>query len=182
MRIAICALFAVAALSAVPASAQQYFTATLQGSQEVPPNGGTGSGFGCFTLNTDGTLDYDVSYMGLSTPETGAHIHGPAPVGLNAGVVFAFALGTPKVGTFGPLTPQQVSDLTNGLYYVNIHTTMYPGGEIRGQITATASNCTVPTEEKTWGAIKALYELTGFAPVRVENQGTGARPKGRAPV
>jgi len=51
-----------------------------------------------------------------------------------------------------------VSDLTNGLYYVNIHTTTVPGGELRGQITATASNCTVPVEESTWGAVKSLYE------------------------
>jgi hypothetical protein len=25
-------------------------------------------------------------------------------------------------------------DLLNGMYYINIHTATYPGGEIRGQI------------------------------------------------
>jgi hypothetical protein len=160
MRIAIGALLicAVAAVFAVPASAQQYFVATLQSSQEVPPNPSTATGFGCFVLNPDNTLDYNMSFAGLSTAQTGAHIHGPANPGQNAGVVFGFALGSPVIGTFGPLTAQQVSDLTNGLYYVNIHTTMYPGGEIRGQILSTATNCTVPVEEKSWGAIKSLYE------------------------
>lgn len=160
MRIAIRAfvVVAVVALAAAPALAQQYFVATLQGSQEVPPNSSTASGFACFTLNTDGTLDYQVEYTGLSSAETGAHIHGPAPAGVNAGVVFPFALGTPKIGTFGPLTAQQVSDLTNGLYYVNVHTVEIPGGEIRGQIGAVASNCSVPVEESTWGAVKSLYE------------------------
>jgi hypothetical protein len=160
MRIAICAIVvvAVAALAVAPVTAQEYFVATLEGSQEVPPNGSTATGFACFTLNSDGTLDYAVEYAGLSSAETGAHIHGAAPPGVNAGVIFAFPLGTPKVGTFGPLTPQQISDLNDGLYYVNIHTTNIPGGEIRGQIGATASNCSVPVEESTWGTVKSLYE------------------------
>ena len=160
MRIAIGALLicAVAAVIAVPASAQQYFIATLQSSQEVPPNPSTALGFGCFVLNPDNTLDYNVSFSGLSSAQTGAHIHGPAAAGVNGGVVFAFALGSPMIGTFGPLTAPQVSDLTNGLYYVNVHTTTYGPGEIRGQILATGTNCTVPVEEKSWGAIKSLYE------------------------
>jgi hypothetical protein len=37
--------------------------------------------------------------------------------------------------------------------YINIHSTTFPGGEIRGQILAT-----VPAEESSWGAIKELYD------------------------
>jgi hypothetical protein len=92
----------VAMLCAVPLSAQQYFHAAIEGTREVPPSGSLATGLGCFTLNPDSTLDYQVSYAGLSGLETAAHIHGPAPAGVNAGVVFPFALGTPKVGTFGP--------------------------------------------------------------------------------
>ena len=32
------------------------------------------------------------------------------------------------------ITPTQASDMMNGLWYVNLHTTAYPTGEIRGQL------------------------------------------------
>ena len=31
-------------------------------------------------------------------------------------------------------TAPQMADLQNGLYYVNVHTSLFPGGEIRGQL------------------------------------------------
>jgi hypothetical protein len=34
----------------------------------------------------------------------------------------------------GTLTPAQVTDMQNGMMYVNVHTSTYPNGEIRGQI------------------------------------------------
>ncbi|MEJ2719540.1 MAG: CHRD domain-containing protein [bacterium] len=160
MKNAICisVVITFALLFTAPASAQQYFQASINGAQEVPPTASPATGLGCFTLNTDNTLDYQVSYTGLLGVETGAHIHGPAPIGVNAAAVFPFALGTPKAGTFGPLTAQQASDLSNGLYYVNIHTTVFASGEIRGQILTSGSPCSVPTEHTTWGAIRALYQ------------------------
>jgi hypothetical protein len=149
---------AVVVLLAGPASALQPLKAVLNGAQVVPPTGSPAMGLGCFTLNADNTLDYLVSYSGLLAAETGAHIHGPAPAGVNAGVQFALPLGTPKMGILGPLTAQQASDLSSGLYYVQIHTTMFPGGEIRGQILVDETSCVLATEETTWGGVKALYE------------------------
>lgn len=35
------------------------------------------------------------------------------------------------------ITPAQVAQLKAGLYYVNIHSTTFPGGEVRGQIVDT---------------------------------------------
>jgi hypothetical protein len=139
--------------------AQTHFVATIDGNQEVPPSGSPGTGLGCFTLNANNTLDYEVSFSGLLGTETAAHIHGPAPMGVNAGVQFGFALGSPKIGTFGPLTAAQAIDLLNGHYYVNIHSTLFPGGEIRGQILTSGDPCTLPVEPSTWGAIKALYDV-----------------------
>jgi hypothetical protein len=146
------------ALFAPSAFAQTHFDAVIEGAQEVPPVATPASGYGCFTLNADNTLDYQISFSGLIGVETGAHIHGPAPAGANGGVQFPFALGSPKVGTFGPLTAAQAADLSNGLYYVNIHTTAFPGGEIRGQILTSGVPCVVKSEETTWGAVKALYQ------------------------
>jgi hypothetical protein len=151
-------VIAVSTLFAPSVTAQQYFQAVINGAQEVPPSGSPATGFACFVLNADNTLDYLVSYNGLTGVEAAAHIHGPAPAGINAAVVFPFAVGSPKIGTFGPLTAAQVADLSGGLYYVNIHSTLFPGGEIRGQILLSGESCATPTEETTWGAVKSLYE------------------------
>jgi hypothetical protein len=136
-----------------PASAQDY-SAALDGLQEVPPNASPASGSGLFNLDGDNVLTYNISFSGLVAPETGAHIHGPGSEGVNAPVVFSLPAGSPKIGFVGPLTAAQAADLNAGLYYVNIHSSTYPGGEIRGQILATA----VPVENSSWGAIKGLFD------------------------
>jgi hypothetical protein len=64
-----------------------------------------------------------------------AHIHGPAAVGANAGVVVPFKapVTSPITGT-ATLTDAQMADLEAGKYYANVHTAANPGGEIRGQL------------------------------------------------
>jgi len=66
---------------------------------------------------------------------TAGHFHGPAMPGVNAGVVLPFKgnLVSPVVGT-ATLTPEQVTVLEDGKWYVNLHTAAHPGGEIRGQL------------------------------------------------
>jgi hypothetical protein len=110
------------------------FHADIDGGQEVPPVGTPATGQGSFQLLADGTLQFKISYSGLLSPETAAHIHGPAPPGMNAGVLFPLPAGNPKFGTTPVLTGVQRTHLQNGQLYVNIHTTGNPGGEIRGQI------------------------------------------------
>jgi hypothetical protein len=78
-------------------------------------------------------LSYHITYTGLSSNETAAHIHGFAPPGMNAGVLFALPPGTPKIGSVG-VTPAQATNIANGLTYANIHTQNFGGGEIRGQL------------------------------------------------
>lgn len=91
-----------------------------------------------------GTVAYSGSFAGLVGPSTVAHIHGPAPLGMNAGVILPLNVvpGSPPTGgTFnggGTLTAPQVNDLVNGLLYVNVHSAALPGGEIRGQLTPVA--------------------------------------------
>jgi hypothetical protein len=153
------AVLTLAAFIPTLATGQTYFKAVIDGAQEVPPTPSPGTGLGCFMLDANNMLHYEVSYTGMMGAETAAHIHGPAPIGANAGVVFPFALGTPKIGSFGPLTAVEVADLSNGLYYVNIHSQIFPGGEIRGQILTSGSPCTVPVENRTWGVIKSIYDV-----------------------
>ena len=92
------------------------------------------SGVGYVHIDTDlNTLDYNFSFMNLSSAETASHIHGPAPPGVGAGVKHGLALGTPKIGTWNYAESDE-ADILAGLMYVNIHSTNHPGGEIRGQI------------------------------------------------
>jgi len=108
------------------------YVATLTPGEEVPP-AAESQGKGAFEMKLDiktNELTWKLSHSGLTGPATMAHIHGPAAKGANAGVV------VPLVGTEGKakLTQAQYGDLAAGLYYVNVHSAKYPGGEIRGQL------------------------------------------------
>ena len=153
MKLAKPFLFCLALLCAGTAAAQD-FQADLEGSQVVGPVVTGASGIGTFTLDGSKVLSYSITFEGLESAETGAHIHGAAPIGVNAGVLYVLPLGSPKNGTIGPLTPQEEADLKEGLWYVQIHTTGNPGGELRGQILPQL----VPTEPTTWGRVKRLFD------------------------
>lgn len=114
--------------------------AAIDPAQEVPPSPVGGVGFGLFNINTQtNTLDYYISVQGLSAPETAAHIHGVARHGANAGVLHALPPGNPKVGVWNYPAALE-SALLDGLMYVNVHTTAFPGGETRGQISSYVSS------------------------------------------
>jgi CHRD domain/PEP-CTERM motif len=117
------------------------FTATLDGSQQVPPNASIATGFGTVVLDdVADTMKVDLSWQNLTGPALAAHIHGPGAVGTNAAILFPFT-DVPAVMSGSipeqtiPITPAQIADLEAGLYYMNIHTAMFPLGEIRGQLT-----------------------------------------------
>jgi hypothetical protein len=128
------------ALSAGVASAQSTFEALLSGLNETTPNASPATGFGTVVLNAAQTqITVDESWSGLLASATASHIHGPAGVGTNAAVMFPFT-GVPAA-TSGSIpqqvfaiTPTEVAYLQSGLLYMNIHTSVFPGGEIRGQL------------------------------------------------
>ena len=117
------------------------YHALLSSGQEVPPR--RSSAIGVFTGTYDKTTNlfhYELSFTALIGDETAAHIHGPAEKAENAGVLFGIVnpgddeLGSPKFGFLGPFTEDERDALNRGLLYINVHSTMFPGGEIRGQI------------------------------------------------
>ena len=112
------------------------FSATLAGTNEVPPKTTAGAGTATATLDTaTKMLAYDVEYAGLSGPATAAHFHGPAEPGANAGVVVPFQPPASPIKGTATLTDAQMSDLMAGKWYANVHTAANPAGEIRGQLT-----------------------------------------------
>jgi len=113
---------------------QRTLVADLRGAQEVPPVVTNAYGAGRFVVDTGAkTVTYHISFHGLSSAETAAHIHGAAGPGVNTGIKHNLGVGNPKVGVWN-YDPADEADILAGLMYVNIHTVNFPGGEIRGQI------------------------------------------------
>jgi hypothetical protein len=113
--------------------------AVLDGGQEVPPVPTPAAGIGLFTINPNtNTVGYYIAYAGLTSAETGAHIHGFSLPGAAAGVKVPLPAGNPKVGSF--VYPEADEEkYIDGLSYVNIHTVNFGGGEIRGQIVSSVN-------------------------------------------
>jgi hypothetical protein len=142
MKTSITTMFAVGVLAGnlVMASAAVadtvIFKTELKASNEVPPNNSKATGlaeasFDTVTKNFSAT----VTFSGLSGPAIGAHLHGPGEPGKNAGIVLPFNFVLSPIKLSATLTDTQAADLIAGKWYVNIHTQLNPGGEIRGQLT-----------------------------------------------
>lgn len=140
-----------------------YFTADLSGANEVPANASPGTGLAKFELDTEAhTLRLNVSFSGLLGTTTAAHIHcctaEPAnvgvattvpnfagfPLGVTAGV-YDIVLDLTAESSFNPDfiaahggIAGAESELTSGIIagesYLNIHTSAFRAGEIRGTL------------------------------------------------
>jgi hypothetical protein len=122
---------------------------TLSGLQEVPANSsaGTATFIGTYNDATD-SLIYTITFSGLSSNVTAAHFHA-GPPGISAPVLIGRPLFPTGVtsGTFKDtlkLTASQEDSLKKGLFYFNIHTTNFPGGEIRAQIFLQDASFVIP--------------------------------------
>jgi len=115
--------------------------ATLTGGGEVPPNDSPATGLMQGTFDTDtNTLEWTVTYSGLSGAPIGAHFHGPVSyLGLTPEENAPIQVGTPgnlasPFHGVAKIDDTQAKDLKDGRYYFNLHSTKIPGGEIRGPV------------------------------------------------
>jgi hypothetical protein len=119
---------------------------SLDNGQEVPPTVSSATGRGTVVVDsTTGLIIAGVvTYTGLTTNATLTHIHTGA-AGVNGGIRVNFSPATATAGTATvtdpstPVTSQDLTDLTAGNTYFNVHTGMFGGGEIRGQIAITTT-------------------------------------------
>jgi hypothetical protein len=144
-----------------------HLSATLQGYQEVPSISTTGTATFTADVAPDGqSVDWAVTYSGLEGNITQSHIHfGQRSVNGGISVFLCTNLGNGPAGTqtcpgphegtysgtfgpsnvIGPATQgisagewdELISAIDAGKAYANIHSTTWPGGEIRAQLNET---------------------------------------------
>ncbi len=119
-------------------SAQQKFLANLSGLQQVPATSSTAKGVAVVTLNADeAKATITITYSGLSSAVTAIHIHGNAAPGQNAAEIFTVGGASGTSGTITTtinLTRTRLGALRRQRLYFDVHTNIFPDGEIRGQI------------------------------------------------
>jgi hypothetical protein len=165
-------------------SAVLVYRADLSAANEVPTNVSAGTGFGIFTIDDVlNTMQVAITFSGLSGTTTASHLHCCAPSGSNAGVATqvptfsGFPLGvtsgvyshlfdltltstynptfvTSHGGTAASAEAALLAGIASQQSYLNIHSTVVPGGEIRGQLLA------VP-EPGTWAMMILGFGLAG---------------------
>lgn len=110
----------------------------LEGSNEVPPVATTASGTCRAHADKDSGVWSLVCTHNVQNP-TAAHIHS-GPPGSIGPVVFDLGDGTSPIKVQDMTTPEIIDSVLEGDFYVNVHSTAFPGGEIRGPIKGCGSN------------------------------------------
>lgn len=163
------------------AEAAVTYKSVLSGANEVPPNASPATGEATIVIDGD-LLTLTTSFSGLLAPTTVAHIHcctaptgGVAtqvpsfpgfPSGVTAGS-YSQTFDLSLASTFNPsfvfgypnLETAKLAFLTglaDGTAYLNIHTSAFPGGEIRGSFSA------VP-EPSAWAVMILGFGAAGAA-------------------
>ncbi|MGH6995049.1 MAG: CHRD domain-containing protein [Stellaceae bacterium] len=137
-------VFALAALACVAwagtaTAAPVKFRAQLTGAEQVPPV--TTKGKGTADLTWDAStrvVTWHINYSGLSSPATMSHFH----IGANGAkcggpvAIWLTKKGSPVKSPItgkATLTPEQAQQFEAGEWYINVHSTDHPAGEICGQ-------------------------------------------------
>jgi CHRD domain len=125
----------------VAAAAGRPFSTTLTGAAEVPgPGDPDASGQASITLKQGaGQICFDLSWANVDGTVIAAHIHvgdatsaGPVVVGLFSGAFGGTAASSGCVAADQNLIKTIRKDPAN--YYVNVHSSVFPAGAIRGQL------------------------------------------------
>jgi len=141
--IALCAVLSILLASTSGFASTFTYNVILNGLQEAPANNSTA--FGSATITVDdivNSVSVVLSFSGLATNASAAHIHCCVAPGNNASVVIPFTtFPTATLGsysnTFNNISVANINGIIAGQAYINIHDAMFPRGEIRGLINNT---------------------------------------------
>ena len=134
----------------------------LQASQEVPPTDSTATG-NCTADLADNAASVFVQCTHDVDQLTDIHLHA-APPGVDGPAIFNYPLTSSFSGTT-PLSPRLIADFAAGFLYVNVHSTDYDTGEIRGQLIgppAPSHVAAIPTASE-WALLIMALTLTALA-------------------
>jgi CHRD domain len=140
--VAALATVAMLAVGAPALAAGRPLSAALTGAAEVPgPGDADASGTALITLNEgQGEVCFNLDWAGIDGTVVAAHIH-VGPAGVAGGIVvplFAGAfLGTGSAsGCISGVSEELIKAIRQDPagYYVNIHSTVFPAGAVRGQL------------------------------------------------
>lgn len=169
-----------AGLATVTSAQVVQFNATINGAQETPPTTSPATGYAVMMYDVSkNTYDLIVTVNNLANTIANSHIH-EAASGTAGSVVVPFGgeslytrSGNTVMAEFkGTYTGNPKTLLSGGAYY-NIHTSQYPGGEVRGQlvpqpkrltaiISAAAEQAAQPAgttiNSNAWGAAVVWYD------------------------
>lgn len=144
-------------------AAGRQIRAQLDGFEEVPAVSTTGHGAFRATLSKDGgAIEYELRYTGLTGEVAQAHLHlgqrsangaiaiflctnlgngpagtqpcPPAPATITGTLVAADVIGPTAQGIDPGELGEVIRAIRDGSVYVNVHSDLFPGGEIRGQL------------------------------------------------
>ena len=157
-------LGSIRSVVAAPSFATMELSAKLMGGAEEVPNPGDpdGMGMATVTLNSDsGQASFTIDVSNITLPAAAAHIHEGAR-GVAGGVVVTLmapdANGTAKgSAAVDAALMQRMMDNPAG-FYVNVHTTDFPGGAVRGQLAA-EGGAGAPTRMPGTGASDGVTTL-----------------------
>ncbi|HEV7919401.1 MAG TPA: CHRD domain-containing protein [Thermoanaerobaculia bacterium] len=119
------------------------YAGELRGTNEVPSNSSPAVGAYFITIDPSFNLTWEVN-VGALQNATLSHIH-DGPAGANGPVLITFAansgefqngrtFGTVSIASLDATVRDRLLTAPAG-FYVNVHSTAFPGGEIRGQLT-----------------------------------------------
>ena len=124
----------------------------LSGGLMVPPTDSPASGSADLLLDLEtASLGGFIVFEHLQGALTAMQFHGPAAASERGPLLFD--LGTTRHVLIGGLTHVQIRELQLEQWYVEVHTTAYADGEVRGQI----RHASPALAGATWAAVKALF-------------------------
>ena len=183
-RFVLAVILSTLVLSPSAEAATVRYVATLSGAAEVPPNASSGTGTVVLDIVDELSMSLSVTFSGLTGTSTVAHIHN-APAGANGPVMtqLPFFAGFPTGVTAGsyaktflldePSTWNPAFVLSSGgtaltakdaflaalagqEAYFNLHSTAFPAGELRGQLSV------VPLPAAGWLLLGGLGGLAAL--------------------
>jgi len=145
------------------AAMAQNFAATLSGANEVPPADPDGTGSASIEI-IGSTINFRITVANITMPPVMQHIH-TGIAGVNGPIVVNFP-GTWSGGTLSgsttitPATAAAINANPAG-HYVNVHTTDFPGGAVRGQLGQVPSQSVPMLSTRSVGVLALLLALGG---------------------